>query len=114
MKYTRHDKDLILKYLNDGLPYSKVAELCNCNVANVRYVARKYMSKNERIMRGVAMSGPSVSVAAIDISTGETVKVFPSIGEAERWLGVNSKGYIGRILNTELSYHGFRWIRMEN
>lgn len=106
MKYN-HDE--IIKYLKEGLPYKEIASLCGCRTANVRYVARKIFTKEDRIERGAINSGPSVAVAAVDIKTGEIVKKFSSIGEADRWLGVNSKGNIGKILDKNNTYHGYKW-----
>lgn len=104
------DYDLIYSLYKEGKNQKEIAAIVNCSTDTVRYALENSgVSKKERIRRGQESSG--IPIAMLDKNTGEILKVFPSAGEAGRYLkkNVGDAHIIAVCKGKRKTAYGYSW-----
>lgn len=96
------DYDLIIKTYQQTLNCNKTAQIIGCSKDAVQDIVKKYgFNPNP----GLANSKP---VAQIDLQTGEIIKVYKSVSEAEKILNISK--HIGAVCSGKRkSAGGYGW-----
>ena len=106
------DSDLILSLYKDGKNVKEISELTDYDHTTVsKYLHNNGISHEEIWAKRNARLGKPIVM--IDSKTGEELKIFSSMGEAARYLGItndSSYGNIGRACKGKRkTAFGYKW-----
>lgn len=103
------DYDLIYNTYIKTKSIKETAKITECSqdsvskVLSIYKIDRKDKVKNAGILK-------SKSVAMIDGTSNQIIKVFPSIGEAHKYLQKSSSGHIAAVCNKKRkTAYGYKW-----
>lgn len=104
------DYDLIYSLYKEGKNQKEIVAIVNCSTDTVRYVLENNgIPKEERIRR--SKESHSIPIAMLDKNTNEILKVFPSAGEAGRYLkkNVGNAHIIAVCKGKRKTAYGYSW-----
>lgn len=104
------DYDLIYSLYKEGKNQKEIATIIGCSTDTVRCALENSgVSKEERIHRRQESFG--IPIAMLDKNTGEILKVFPSAGEAGRYLkkNVGDAHIIAVCKGKRKTAYGYSW-----
>lgn len=104
------DYDLIYSLYKEGKNLTEISKMLKCDTHSVTKVLNNFnVSHEERVKRAISQN--KIPVLMIDKDTGEVLKSFTGLQEAEKFLGkVRSKQHIAEVCKGKRNVaYGYKW-----